>query len=98
MLKQPRCRSNTNQLLVASTLLYLAIPVALFLLGWLRAPWALLATALLLFGIWQSVKNCNTTERSALFEPKFLLLAFTIALFYDCYFNGLRFHYLNANI
>lgn len=49
--------------LVGATLSYLALPLLIFCVGWLKTPWAFLTTVLLIGSLWLAFVDCRRDER-----------------------------------
>ncbi|MCW5876054.1 MAG: hypothetical protein KIS85_04140 [Anaerolineales bacterium] len=74
-----RFSGQGDRLVIGSTLLYFAIPLAIFCLAWLRSVWAIACLALLLFGLVLVLRGFSYRHADYL-TSRFLLLALLAAL------------------
>jgi hypothetical protein len=78
----PRAESGSalDRILIASSYLYLVIPIVVFLFGWLRPLLAISVTALLLLGTWRTLRGFGYSQQSGLGRPGFLVPSLLIVL------------------
>jgi len=68
-------------------LIYITLPVIIFLLGWIRLQYSVIASVLLLFSAYTILKQKNTSEKSIKLSYKMLGVLCLIALVW-CFFAG----------
>ncbi|HEX3047724.1 MAG TPA: hypothetical protein VHY08_23430 [Bacillota bacterium] len=84
-----------DKFLVALTYSYLVLPVALFALGWLKLPFAIILTILLIYAVVKATKDLTPPSIEISNPVKFLslkiilALAITLAIIFWVYLSGI---------
>ena len=68
-------------------LIYITLPVIIFLLGWIRIQYSVIASVLLLFSAYTIFKQKKTSERNVMLSYKMLAVLCLIAIVW-CFFAG----------
>lgn len=80
--------------LYRTTFLYLALPLAVFIIGWLSYIWAALFTLLLGIGLYWVCKYVNVNKDWTVSRREILTLA--IIAFFWCFFAGIGYFYYQS--